>query len=85
MFLQNAIRQERKQSFTYPIIENKEINIINTNMENCFVNGLPNEDIANKVVPNRIRNHSKNQLQKINHPRYNYIKIELNNFIGNPR
>ena len=54
-------------------------------MSNCFVNGLPNESISNKIVPNRIKKHLKNELQKITHPCYSYIKIELNSYIGNPK
>ena len=85
MFVQNAIRQERKQNFKYKIISKNTISIINIDMDDCYVNGLPNKDIANKIVPNRIINHTKAELQKINHPKYKFIKLELNNFIGNPR
>jgi hypothetical protein len=54
-------------------------------MKNIFVNGLPNEDISDKVVPNRIKNHAATELQKIVHPNYAYIKIEMNSYIGNPK
>jgi len=53
-------------------------------MENCFVNGLPNQSISNKVVPNRIPNQTHILLQPITHTDYSFIKIELNNYIGNP-
>ena len=53
-------------------------------MKNIFVNGLPNEDIANKIVPNRILNHTNAQLQPIDHPDFCYIKIEINTYIGSP-
>jgi len=53
-------------------------------MANVFVNGLPNESISNKIIPNRIENHTDAELQKIEHPDFSYIKIETNSYIGNP-
>ena len=58
--------------------------IINDGMENVFVNGLPNEPISNKIIPNRIENHTNAELQKIEHPDFSYIKIETNSYISNP-
>ena len=85
LFLKSGIRQQRKQYFEYPFLNNDLITVINNDMSNCFVNGLPNESISNKIVPNRIKEHLKNELQKITHPCYSYIKIELNSYIGNPK
>ena len=84
LFVKKGIRQQRKTDFEYSIIKNDVIKIINDDMTNVFVNGLPNDAISNKIVPNRIENHTVKQLQKINHQNYEYIKIELNTFIGNP-
>ena len=53
-------------------------------MENLFVNGLPNKDIAAKVVSHRIKNHEAVSLQKIAYDNYGFIKIEMNAYIGNP-
>ncbi len=85
LFLKDGIRQQRKKSFDYTILENEKITVINDDMSNCYVNGLPNKDIALKVIPNRIINHTQHQLQKINHPEYEFIKIEINAYIGNPK
>jgi hypothetical protein len=85
LFLKSGIRQQRKQYFEYPFLNNDLITVINNDMSNCFVNGLPNESISNKILPNRIKKHLKNELQKITHPNYSYIKIELNSYIGNPK
>ncbi|GAA4970501.1 hypothetical protein [Algibacter aquimarinus] len=82
-FLKEGIRQQHKQYFEYRLDEDPSV-IINSNMSNCFVNGLPNLDIANKVIPNRILNHTNSQLQPINHPIYKFIKIETNAYLGNP-
>ncbi|MCB4799413.1 hypothetical protein [Neotamlana laminarinivorans] len=83
-FVKEGVRQERKQNFEYQILEPGAVKIINTSMENIFVNGLPNSDISNKIIPNRITNHINNELQPINHPDFSYIKIEINTYIGSP-
>ncbi|MCG8795438.1 hypothetical protein [Tenacibaculum finnmarkense] len=85
LFLENGIRQQRKQYFEYTILKNNEVIIINDDMTDCYVNGLPNQDISDKIIPNRIQNHANTQFQKIKHPLYSFIKIEMNNYIGNPK
>ncbi|MFT5146830.1 MAG: hypothetical protein ACI9H1_001556, partial [Polaribacter sp.] len=85
LFLKSGIRQQRKQYFEYPFLNIDLITVINNDMSNCFVNGLPNKSISNKIVPNRIKKHLENELQEIIHPCYSYIKIELNGYIGNPK
>ena len=85
IFLEEGIRQERKRYFEYRLESTKNLKVINESMENCFVNGLPNKSISNKVVPNRIPNHSQNQLQIVNNDQSKFLKVELNNFIGNPK
>jgi len=85
LFLKDGIRQERKQNFEYAFIDDKKVEIINANMEDCYVNGLPNDEIANKIISDRIVNHRNAELQKIEHTQYGFINIEMNNFIGNPK
>ncbi len=70
--------------FEYQILKEGSVKIINDGMANVFVNGLPNESISNKIIPNRIENHTNAELQKIEHPDFSYIKIETNSYIGNP-
>ncbi|MBT8270682.1 MAG: hypothetical protein KJO25_01420 [Bacteroidia bacterium] len=84
LFLEDGIRQQRQQPFTYALVENGELEIITEDMRNCFVNGLPNEDISDKVVPERIENQTDDLLQAIEHPEFGFIKIEMNTYIGNP-
>ena len=84
LFIKEGIRQQRKQNFEYQILNDGKVKIINADMENVFVNGLPNESISNKIIPNRIGNHTNAELQKINHTDFSYIKIETNTYIGNP-
>ena len=70
------------------IIINKKRNIydiLNSSLENCFVNGLPNKSISKKVVPIRNTTHINEQLQPLTgSSKFNFIKIEINNYIGNP-
>ncbi|AXT20355.1 hypothetical protein D7030_04335 [Flavobacteriaceae bacterium AU392] len=84
IFLKDGIRQQRKKTFEYSVLNREKVNVITDDMSNCYVNGLPNTDISQKVVPNRIENHVQTQLQKIEHPEYHFIKIEMNSYIGNP-
>ncbi len=79
LFLNESIRQERKQNFEYAFINNSPIKIISDDMQYCYVNGL-----ANEKHPIKKKLFIFNKLQKINHPLYRYIKIETNGFIGNP-
>jgi len=83
-FIEEGIRQERKQDFDFLIKSPSQLIVINDNMTNCFVNGLPNAHISDKIVPNRIINQTNNVLQAIDHESYNYVKLEINNYIGNP-
>ncbi|WP_422107112.1 hypothetical protein [Winogradskyella sp.] len=84
MFVKDGIRQQRKQSFQYPILKNNTLKIISNDMRNCYVNGLPNASISNKIVSNRIVNHSHQELQIINHSNYKFVKLDVNTYIGNP-
>lgn len=83
LFIKEGLRQQRKQDFEYTILKNGEVKIINSDMKNVLINGLPNDAISSKIVPNRIKNHSAAKLQKIDHPDFSYIKIEINNYIAN--
>ncbi|TBV27986.1 hypothetical protein DMZ43_02785 [Meridianimaribacter sp. CL38] len=84
LFIKEGIRQQRKQDFKYDILNNETIAVISENMENIYVNGLPNKAIASKIISNRIQNHTAAQLQPVEHHDFSYIKIEINTYIGNP-
>ncbi|QNM86895.1 hypothetical protein H9W90_07235 [Polaribacter pectinis] len=83
-FLKEGIRQQRKQYFDYEFPQINSLKIINEDMSACFVNGLPNKNIATKVIPNRIENHTNKELQKIKYTGFSFVKIEMNAYIGNP-
>lgn len=84
-FLSEGVRVQRKQYFTYDLLDLTNCVILKSSLENCFVNGLPNGNLAAAIVPNRKNNQSEDQLQKIKGKGFEYIKIEVNNYIGNPK
>ena len=84
-FVRDGVRVQRKQSFRYDIKELGGLKIVNGSLENCYVNGLPNAEIAGKVIGERNKQHSFDQLQPFKGPGYDFIKLELNSYIGNPR
>ncbi|MEY8850075.1 hypothetical protein AB9K26_14740 [Psychroserpens sp. XS_ASV72] len=84
IFVKEGIRQQRKQQFLYPLLPSNTVEIISDNMEHVFVNGLPNQPISDKIVPNRIDKHSQSELQKLTNSTFDFIKIETNAYIGNP-
>ncbi|WP_159778380.1 hypothetical protein [Flavobacterium sp. 9AF] len=84
-FIKEGIRIQRKQYFTYEFLDLSKLLSIKYNVENCFVNGISNQAIARDVIPKRNTILEDNYLQKIDGKGFSYIKIELNNYIGNPK
>lgn len=84
-FLTEGVRVQRKQVFTYQPLKLSGIEVINSSLENCYINGLPNESISQNIFPSRIKNHEFDQLQKIDGDAYDFIKFELNGYVGNPK
>ncbi|OCB78466.1 hypothetical protein [Flavobacterium crassostreae] len=84
-FLREGIRVQRKQYFDYPMLDLSHCRIVQSSLDNCYVNGLPNATLAKTIVPNRSKEAEKEVLQKVNGKGFSYIKIEMNNYIGNPR
>ncbi len=82
-YLSEGIRPQRKQYFEYTLLGVSHLSIINSDMKSIFINGLPNEGISRKVVPNRNRDQSS-QLLSIKGKGFNYIKIEINTYIASP-
>lgn len=84
-FVRDGVRVQRKQSFDYSVEELNDLEIINSSLKNCFVNGMPNVQIAGKVIPERIIQHGYGQLQPFAGSEFEFLKVELNGYIGNPR
>ncbi len=84
IFLKEGIRVQRKQYFSYSLLNLSDLKSIKQSTENCFVNGISNDDIARNVIKKRTGNEIE-QLQKVDGKGFSFIKIELNNYIGNPK
>lgn len=84
-FMREGVRVQRKQYFNYQLLELSDVHVLNSSLENCFVNGLNNSQISEKIFPNRDLSHAKDLLQPIVGEGYEYMKIELNGYIGNPK
>ena len=84
-FVREGVRVQRKQYFNYTFLNLKKLALLQSSLKNCFVNGLPNESIAKAVVPNRNGQSEEEQLQQVKGEGFDYIKVEINNYIGNPR
>ena len=82
MFVQNSVRQQRQQHFTYKLKRNFDLEIINESMENCYVNGLPNVSISDKIIPYRRVNDTHKFLQPVSGDKCKYIKVEINSYLG---
>ncbi|WP_027395035.1 membrane protein [Aquimarina latercula] len=83
-YVREGIRPQRKRPFTYELKEISNLKSISQDMENIFINGLPNKDISNKVTPNRRRDQKDYSFIPVDATGYNFIKIEVNNYIGAP-
>jgi len=83
-YLREGIRQQRKQFFTYETKDISTLDVINTSLKYVFVNGLENSKIKEKLVANRREKDETKGLIKINGKGFQYIKIEINNYIGAP-
>lgn len=85
-FIKEGVRIQRKQYFTYSFLNLSSLKSLKYSTENCFVNGISNEAIARGVIKKRkTKEEEEEQLQKVNGKGFAYIKIELNNYIGNPK
>ncbi|WP_378178659.1 hypothetical protein [Aquimarina sp. SS2-1] len=83
-YVREGIRPQRKKIFEYYLKDIGKLKSINTSMENIYINGLPNQDIAYKITPNRKRDQPDYNLIPVKGNGYDYIKIEVNNYIGAP-
>jgi hypothetical protein len=86
-FVTEGIRVQRKRTFEYEFLDLMGVTVISRDLENCFVNGLPNAEISAKVFPDRALQHPADLLQEhaSTATGFEFIKIELNHYIGNPR
>ncbi|WP_158976680.1 hypothetical protein [Cellulophaga sp. L1A9] len=84
-FVPEGVRIQRKQFFNYIPERLDSLEVINSSLKNCFVNGLPNSAVADKIFPDRKLSHGPSQTQPFKGVGYDYIKFEINSYIGNPK
>ena len=84
-YLENGIRVQRKQDFDFKLKNLSGLKLIDDSMNNIFVNGLPNLDIARKVVPERVRSQQELSNLEMEGSGFSSIKLEMNNYVGNPK
>ena len=84
-FIPEGVRIQRKQFFNYIPTQLDSLEVINSSLENCFVNGLPNSAISDKIFPNRDLTHGFDQTQPFKGIGFDYLKFEINSYIGNPK
>jgi len=84
-FMHEGVRVQRKHFFTYDLLNLNGLSMLKSSLDNCFVNGLDNASISKAVVPNRKNSEGQEQLQKVSGKGFEYIKMEINNYIGNLR
>ena len=84
-YIAESVRPQRKVTFKIPLGNNNPRTILNTSLKNVFINGLPNEDITNKIVPDRALNKPMQTLIPVENENYSYISIQVNSYIGNPK
>ncbi len=84
-FLRSGVRVQRKQFFDYRPITLEGLEVIQSSLDLCFVNGLPNAAVSEKVFPNRDKSHEKDQAQEYPGNGFSFLKFDMNSYIGNPK
>lgn len=84
-FIKDGIRQQRTRKFSHLLESQISVEVISEDLSNCYVNGLPNQSISRKVIPQRKTHSSEELLQKLDLIGTKYLKIEIDNFVGNPK
>lgn len=84
IYIDESVRQQRKRPFSEELFKENISKIIRSSLETASVNGLPNQSISDKIVPNRKDTTTRKGFIKIENMPYTYITITTNNYIGNP-
>lgn len=84
-FLMEGIRIQRKQEFSYPLPNLKDMEVIADGLENTYVNGLPNIEIVQKYDARPKEMNETWDLNSVKGSGFTYLSISLNNYIGNPK
>lgn len=83
-YVDESVRPQRKRSFSEKLYNADLPKEITSGLSTASVNGLPNQSISDKVVPERNEAGVGSAFIKIENMPYSYIKIVTNNYVGNP-
>lgn len=84
-YIEESVRPQRKTKFEINIENTLNVNSVFDSLENTYVNGLLNEEISDKLVPNRNSFHHESELIEINGTQFKYMSIKVNTYLGNPK
>lgn len=84
-YLEESARPQRKIKFDISLANSIEVTSIFNSLDYVYVNGLPNAEISNKVVPSRKLDHAFNGLIAVENNTYSFVSIKVNTYIGNPK
>ncbi len=85
VYIDESVRQQHKQSFSIKLKKGALPEIVTSGLYNVSVNGLPNESISQKIVPQRNRDGFEESFIPVRNKPYRFITITTNSYIGNPR
>lgn len=83
-FVREGVRVQRKQTFEKSLPNLEGVEIRNNSLKNCFVNGLPNISSSSQSLGNSNASNLSPLLQQVEGKGFRYLKVELNQYIGNP-
>ncbi|MBT8276729.1 MAG: hypothetical protein KJO39_11335 [Bacteroidia bacterium] len=83
-YLEESVRAQRKYRFEYIIPKISSIDLLSSSLQYVFVNGLPNNEISKKLIPERKETQYYLELQEAISP-FRFIDFNLNYYVGNPR
>ena len=83
-FVKDGVRVQRTRPFTYSPLNLSQLEVIDSKMDRVFINGMRNDEISKKYLPDRNEEHWKKGIQTYTGPGYEYIRIDLNPYTAKP-
>ncbi|MBT8252839.1 MAG: hypothetical protein KJN68_02625 [Bacteroidia bacterium] len=84
-FIDEGIRQQRKQNFDIELKNLDGLKVILSDLSTSYINGEQNSEIESKTRERRIPIDDLKLLKPVNRTDFSYIKLQTNNYIGNPK
>ncbi|WP_405202286.1 hypothetical protein [Dokdonia sp. LLG6352-1] len=84
-YIDESVRQQRKRPFSEVLYKDALPTEVASGLATASVNGLPNQSISDKVVPQRNDAGTNRTFIPVAGMPYAYITIITNNYVGNPK